>query len=434
MKSSGVMRKAFGWGGSMALVRMVCSFISIKITAVYLGPAGLALVAQFSNFVSLFQSMLGQGLVTGSTRLASERGDDLAYRRRVYSTALRIGLALTLLVGIVMLFAAPLVAQWLLTDRQYTWLIAASGLAIGAAIVTDLVFGLLGVTKEIGLIGVAVIVSTVAGLMVFAPFSYLWGIEGGLWGTFVVLLLSGVIAVVLMQRRSQNARVSDFLEGGFDRAICKRLFGFFPMLIVNGVLPPLALILVRDALASATNLDTAGLWQATWRLSEAYQAIIVSSISLYFMPHMGERINDPPRLRLQILRNFGAALAVTAGMAACIALLRSEIVHIIFNHRFDAVVDYLPLQLVGDVLKMGGWVFGMSLVALSRTSWFIGVTALNALLFVGITHLLAPQLGVHAALWAYVVAGVAQVAVGAFALRDVLRRRNEAPAVPVVEA
>ena len=82
------MATAFRWGGSMAAVRLVCSFLSIKVTAVYLGPAGLALVAQYASFLSMFQSMLGQGLVTGAVRLSSEYSDDAA-RRRVEVTTNR---------------------------------------------------------------------------------------------------------------------------------------------------------------------------------------------------------------------------------------------------------------------------------------------------------------------------------------------------------
>ena len=55
-------RKAFRLGALQALVRLVCSFASVKLTAVYLGPAGLALIAQFNNFMSLCQGVIVTGL------------------------------------------------------------------------------------------------------------------------------------------------------------------------------------------------------------------------------------------------------------------------------------------------------------------------------------------------------------------------------------
>lgn len=425
-KTPGMMFAAFGLGGSMAAVRMACSFISIKVTAVFLGPAGLALVAQFSNFVSLFQSMLGQGLVTGLVRLSAEYGDDPARRRRVSATALRMGLALVLVLGVVLAVAAPAIAEWLLTSREHQLLIAVAGVAVAAAMLTDLLYGALGVSKEIGLIGSATIAATVLGLLIFAPASAQWGVQGGLWGSFAVLLVSAGLTVAVVRWRSRGVALSDFI-GPFDRTECLRLLGFYPMLIINGVLPPLVLIMVRDTLTSAMSLDAAGLWQATWRLSEAYQAAIVSSITLYFMPSMGERVRQPAALRRQILRTLLAATGATAVLALAILLLREPIVRIVFSPRFHTVSELLPLQLLGDVLKMGGWILAMALVAVLRTRWFIAITVLAALAFVGLAKGLVPGLGIPGVLWAYVGTGLLQCTLGAVALRDILWPRHEEP-------
>lgn len=409
----------------MAAVRMACSFISIKITATSSGPSGLALVAQFSNFVSLFQSMLGQGLVTGMVRLSSELGSsDAAKRRVLFSTALRMGIAMVLLLSLILAAASPFIAEWLLTDRKYYWLIAASGLAVAAGILNDILFGAFGVTKEIGLIARSTIASTVLGLLVFAPLSYFWGTSGGLWGTFAAILVTAVTAVLTTNYLSLHVKLSDFLSH-FDRTECRRILSFYPMLIVNGVLPPLALILVRDSLGTSLGLDAAGLWQATWRISEVYQAIISSSITLYFMQSMGERANKPAELRRQITRTLLLATVSTAGFALAIFLFREQVVHVIFSASFSEVSRLLPLQLVGDILKMGAWILGMSLVAMVRTTWFIAITIFASTFFVILTKVLIPVVGIDGVLWAYVSAGAIQIPVALFALRDILFSSTE---------
>lgn len=423
---TGVMARAFGWGAGMAGTRLVCSFLSIKVTAVFLGPGGLALVAQFTNFVNLFQSMLGQGLVTGAVRLGAESGASpeaaRARRRLVYATALRIALALVVAAGVVLAFAAPHIAPWLLTDGGFTLLIAVSGMAIAAGMFSDLLHGALGVGKEVGLIGRSVMASTVLGFMVFAPSVYFWGLSGALWASFAVMLLAALVSAGVVHRLSRGVALSDFV-GPFDRATARRLVGFYPMLIVNGALPPLVLILARDTLRSDLGLESAGLWQATWRLSEAYQAVIVSGVALHFMPSLGERAHDPAALRQQVLRTLGAATGVTALLALCIGLLREPIVHVVFSPDFRTVAELMPLQLLGDVLKMGGWILSMVLVALMRTRWFLAISLLAAASFVGITKGLVPLLGIEGVLWAYVVTGTLQLTLGAVALRDVLLRR-----------
>lgn len=418
-KMSRLMFSAFGWGGGMAAVRMVTSFISIKITAVYLGPAGLALVAQFSNFVSLLQSMLGQGLTTGVIRLSAEYGDDAPRRRQIFATAWRMGLALAAVISLVLFLAAPYLSAWLLTDRKYEWLMAVAGLAVAAAMVTDVLLGALSVSKEISLIGTATIVSTVLGLAIFAPCSHQWGVTGGLWASFAILIVSTGVTMAIIRYRSKGVVLSEFI-GPFDRTACRRLLGFYPMLMVNGVLPMLTLILVRDTLVALLGLDQAGLWQATWRLSDAYQAAIIAGTSMYFMPSMGERVNNPLALRLQLLRTLAAATGATAILALMIFLLREPIVRLVFSAQFHRVSSLMPMQLLGDVLKIAGWILSMSLVAVVRTRAFVTVTVLAACTFVGTTKALVPSLGLDGVMWAYLATGLVQVALGLFSLRDIM--------------
>jgi polysaccharide transporter, PST family len=420
-----VMLSALGWGGGMAGVRMICSFVSIKLTAVMLGPAGLAVIAQFSNFVSLFQSMLGQGLMTGVVRLDAEYGGDAERRRRVRATAARMLLALAMLFGLVMATLAGPVSQWLLSDSKYAVLIALSCFAVAAAMITDLLGGTLSAAKEISLVGASTMLSTVLGLAIFAPCAYVWGVSGGLWASFAVLIVSALVPAIIVGRHSRGVQLADFL-GPFDRTECRRLFGFYPMLLVNGALAPLTLILVRDALVAGLGLDAAGLWQATWRLSEAYQAVIVSSTSLYFIPSLGERLLDPPALRHQLLRTLAMATGSTALLALPIGLLREPIVQVVLSERFHPVAQMLPLQLAGDVLKMAGWILAMTLVATMRTRSFIALTILSTLSFAGFTHAFLPVAGIDGVLWAYVATGVLQVAFGAIALRDLLAPRPHA--------
>jgi len=156
------------------------------------------------------------------------------------------------------------------------------------------------------------------------------------------------------------------------------------------------------------------------RLCEAYQAVIISSTVLYFIPNLSEHMDDPAAQRRQVLRTLGMATGSTALLALLIALLRGPIVEIVFSAKFHPVAALLPLQLIGDVLKMAGWIFAMTLVATMRPRRFIALTVLSTLSFVGFTHALVPMLGVEGAIWAYIITGGLQVAAGMLSLHDIL--------------
>lgn len=414
-----LLARAFGWGSAMALVRLACSFLSIKVTAVVLGPAGLVLVAQFSSLVTLLQSMLGQGLVTGSVRQAAACGADTEARRRIHATALRMGTALAGVAALALAAGAGPLAAWLLADRALAPLIALAALAVAAAMWTDVLHGALGVSKEVGLIARSIIAATVLGLALFAGATHLWGLTGALTASVAVCLAAAAVATAMVHWRARGVALRDFV-GPFDRASCRQILGVYPMLIVHGAVTPLALILVRDTLASSLGLEAAGFWQAAWRLSEAYLALIVSSVTLVFMPSLGERSGQPQAQRRQILRMLVTATAVVAAAAAAVCLLREDIVRVVFSGRFEPVAALMPVQLAGDVLKIAGWILCMALVATLRTRWFVAITLLGAACFVAGTRALVPQLGLHAAPWAYLATGTLQTLLAVWALRDLL--------------
>lgn len=428
-----MMLKSLGWGSSVALVRLFTSFLSIKVTAVVLGPGGLALVAQFAAFISLCQSMLGQGLVAGAVRLGAEQATGKPPRRNVYPTVLRLGAVLVGGCALMLACASPWLAELLLQDRRFAPLIALSGLAVAAAMATDLIHGALGVSKDVGLIAQATMASTVLGLMVFAPAAWWWGLDGALWASWVLCVLALAVSVVLTRSRSRGLCWTDF-KGPFDRALARQVLGFYPMLVINGVLPPLVLIVVRDTLVGQVSLDAAGLWQASWRLSEACQALVVASVSLHFMPGMGEHAHDPAARRRHVLRTLGGACAVSALLAAALWAGRAPAVHLVFSPAFAPVIDLLPLQLLGDVLKTAAWILSMALVGTLRTRWFIASLAAYALGFIGLTWQLVPTMGTLGAQWGYVLAVLAQALLAACGLRDVLWAGAAAAPMSLAEA
>jgi PST family polysaccharide transporter len=414
-----LLARAFGWGSAMALVRLACSFLSIKVTAVVLGPAGLVLVAQFSSLVILLQSMLGQGLVTGSVRQAAACGADVEARRRIHATALRMGAALAGVAALTLVAGAGPLAAWLLADRALAPLIALAALAVAAAMWTDVLHGALGVSKEVGLIARSTIAATLLGLALFASATHLWGLTGALAASVAVSLCAAAVATAMVHWRARGIALRDFI-GPFDRAAFRQILGVYPMLIVHGAVTPLVLILVRDTLASSLGLEAAGFWQAAWRLSETYLALIVSSVTLFFMPSLGERSGQPQAQQRQILRTLVAATAAVASAAAAVYLLREDIVRVVFSGRFEPVAALMPVQLAGDVLKIAGWILSMALVATLRTRWFVAITLLGAACFVAGTRALVPQLGLQAAPWAYLATGALQTLLAVWALRDLL--------------
>jgi len=413
--------RALGLGSFLSLLRLVLSFLTIKVTAVYLGPSGLALVAQLVNFIGCCHGAMGNSTASAVARVIPEFRNDRAARRRLLSTAWRLAAVLVGLAGLLIVpFAAPL-AGWLLASEAHAPAVALGAAAAACLVLAQVINSSLNASGEMGRAVTSASLASIAAFLVYVPACILWGTQGGLVGYALAQMLALPIAFALL-RRSERVTPADFRDR-FDAPFARRILGFFPMLVAHAAMHPLGLIVVRDTVALQLGLHDAGLWQAAWRLSEVYLGLVMASLSMYFLPRLGE-VAGTPELRAEILRTFWRAVGLIATVALALYLARDLVVRVVFTQEFLPVRDLMPLQLVGDVLRIGGWTLGFVLVALVRSRWYIALQLLMPGLFAGGTLALVPGLGLHGVTLAYCIASAAQLGISWFALRDILRRRE----------
>ncbi len=409
--------RALGLGGIHSLFRLVLSFITIKVTAVYLGPSGIALVAQLVNFITIGQNILGGGIGSATARLYPELRNDPAGRKRFLATAWRLaGLFAVISIVAIALCSGPL-ARWLLTSDEHRAAVMLAGVAVASLLLSTVIVSAINGAGEMGRVVAIYVIASIAGFAVYVPASMIWGIPGGLVGFAISQTVMLPVSLAIL-RGSPSVSPEDF-RGSFDRTEARRILGFVPMLIAHATMLPLGLILIRDLVASQLGLTTAGLWQATWRISEVYLGVVMASVSLYFLPRLGE-VAGTSALRGEILRTFAQAVGITAGIALTIFVLRDWVVHIVFTEEFLPVRDLMPYQLLGDVFRMAAWTLGFVLVALVRSRWYIVLELLVPTIYYGGALLLVPKHGAQGVTWAYCLAGLAHFSISVFALRDVL--------------
>jgi PST family polysaccharide transporter len=380
----------------------------------------LALIAQFLNFMTLCQGFVITGLETATSRLMSEYSTDALRRRSLLFTVGRIGLIVGLVTALVVALLSRPLAQWLLSDAGYAWVFVLGALGILATIANSVLLSVATARGAIGRVALSHMLATVAGLLIFAPAAIHWGIPGGLLASSLVFLASLLITCAIMWR-TKLVHIREFF-GRFDRHEGRRIADFYPMLIVHAVMVPLSLILIRQHVTSVLSLESAGLWQACWRLSDTYLMVVMMSVSLNFMVRLGRVVKVHEKLRAEVLKTLSASIGATAVMALGIFVLREWVVRIIFSDKFLPVVDYIPMQLVGDILRMVGWTLGFVLVATIRSRWYIAIEVAVPLVFISAAHVLASGMGVQGVTTAYVLAGCVHCVLSAIALRDVLRK------------
>lgn len=361
------------------VVKMLSGLVINKAVAIYVGPSGLALIGQFRNFTQLAMLAARGAINSGITKYTAEYGKDDPRLPLLFSTAARISILCSLLVGGTILVASRYLSLAFLKSDDYTYVFCVFGITIILFVLNNLLLSILNGLKDIKSFVKVNIFQSLYTLVFTSVLAGYLGLDG------VLLALatnqSVVFFVVLyMLRNDPVIRPSNFLQG-FDRQEARKLLGFTAMALVAGIKLPLMHMVVRDYIAKKMGWDAAGHWQAVWFVSTAYLTVVTSTLSVYYLPRLSE-IKGRKTLRKEIFQGYVIIVPIMIIASLSIYFLRDFIILILFSPDFSPVRDLFAFQLLGDVLKISSFLLSYLMLAKAMTRTFIIVEILFGFSFV----------------------------------------------------
>jgi PST family polysaccharide transporter len=403
-------------GGAVALRGLAMLGLN-KVLAATLGPAGFVTVGQFQNIVQICLATSSGSINAGVIRQTSKaRSPQEA--GRLWRTAFAIIIACTTLTAIMLLAAArPIATMWLADPRRW-WVVAALAASLFLATPAILLTSVVNGRQQIGLYTACTVGAVLAGLAGVSLLTRAGGLDGALLG----LALSPALAlpVALFVCRGQPwLRLSAFV-GAIDRPTARRLLGFSLMAGVSAFALPTAQTLIRHHLTGAFGAEATGYWEASVRVSLLFQAFVLSSFGVQYLPRLAAR-NDA-RGVIEEMRPV-AALVALASLAVTVGLYlgRHVAVGLMFSKAFAPAADLFFWQLVGDDLRAVAWIFSFVLIARAETRRFIVLELCFYGAWVAATIAFTSQFGFRAASQGYAAASAVSAVMSFLMWRAAMR-------------
>ena len=390
MPSNPNFTKLFAGSGAVTLFNALRAFAINKLLAIFLPPAAFACVGQFLNLMNIGTATSSLALQNGWTALTAQNKDNQERLLGIWHGGFRLttfASLFTFIVAVLFCFFAPL--ETLLPGvptrlAQAAILFALPGvLATNIITITAAVMNGLGENHKWALIN---IVTSVWQVLWVAFFLYT-----GRLSVLSIIATQSIVAAIFAGRISSRAGFS--LNKIWKTALDTRepwlsyaLMGLIPM-----VLTPVVLTLMRMTVAANFGNDAAGIWQSVWKVSDFLFMAMSAILTVIILPRVSLQMTRADFFRMfhpLLLRIMGISLV----MIAALYLGRSILVQVLFSQAYMGAVDYLPLQLVGDFFRAGGFALALVLIARRETVAFLSVEVGSELLlaagtFVGIKFL-----------------------------------------------
>ena len=361
--------KLFAGSGAVTLFNALRAFAINKLLAVFLPPAMFACVGQFLNLMSIGQATSSLALQNGWTALTAQNKNSTDKLLGVWRGGLRLttfASLFTFIVALLFCFMAPL--QTLLPGvptrlAQAAILFALPGIfATNVITIAAAVMNGLGENRKWALIN---IVTSMWQVVWVAFFLYTRQLS-----VLSIIATQSVVAAFFAIQIASRAGFS--VKRIWKTALDTRgpwmsyaLMGIIPM-----VASPIVLTFMRTTIANHFGCDAAGIWQSVWKVSDFLFMAMSAILTVILLPRVSPQMSRSDFFKMfhpLLLRIMGIALV----MIAVLYLGRSILVQVLFSQAYMGAVDYLPIQLVGDFFRAGGFALALVLIARRETVAFL---------------------------------------------------------------
>jgi O-antigen/teichoic acid export membrane protein len=365
--------------GLATIIKMLTSLVSVKVIAAVIGPAGIALLGQLNNFSAILLSISNGGINAGITKYLAEYSDS----RNKYSLFLRSGFQITagfsIITSLILIFGAGYFSELILHDRKYISVFYIFGFTIIFYALNALLISVLNGFKEYKRYVIANILGSLVGL----AFSLILALNFGIFGALIaaVTFQSVVFLLTLFLIKNSKWFTMDAFIGKFSKTAAYKLGHYSLMALVTATVVPTSQLIVRGYITSKQSIIEAGVWEGMNRISGMYLLVLITSLSVYFLPRLSE-LKTKQELRKEIFSVYKLILPSLLITSLVIFSLRRFIIHILFTSQFAGMDRLFGFQLMGDIFKMSGWVLGYILLAKAMTKQYIIMEFVGSGIFV----------------------------------------------------
>lgn len=387
--------------GLSVLVKTVTMFILNKILAIYTGPAGYAMIGQYQNFIQIVTNFSGSAVNTGVVKYTAEYADKPNSQREIWRNAGTIIGVFSLLATTVLLLFSSDISVVIFSTTDYANVIRWFGIFLVFFNLNSFFLAILNGKKEIIKLVVANIVGSLLALLVTTIMAIKFNILGALIGLSIYQSLSFFVTLFLI-RRSDWFKLN-YLFGGVDIGVIKKLLSYVLMALVSAAFLPIAQTIIRNLLISRFSSVEAGYWDAMQRLSNAYLMLITTTLSVYYLPRLSE-LKNPTEIRKEVFSGFKLIFPMALLFGLMLYVCREWIVLMLFSKEFSAMESLFLGQVIGDSIKIASWILSYVMLSKAMTKLYIITELMFSIVLVLLTVILTNLFGFQNVTLAYVLA------------------------------
>ena len=377
--------KVFSFTALSTSVKMITALVSTKIVALIIGPVGVALLGQLSNFVTIVLSIASAGLNNGITKYIAEYRSSSSKVRMLLSTAFRLVLYCSVVVSIVMIVFNKTLSRIVLLSANYGYIFVIFGLTVIFYAINNLLMATVNGFKQFKLYTYINIAGSIFGLLFSVAFVLTMSLSGALIAIVTYQSVVLIVSVWLL-RKQLWFKIKNFLLP-IDRSTLRLYMKYSIGTLVFIIATPLIQLLLRGYVIADLSQAQAGVWEGMNRISAMYMMVVNMSLAVYYIPRLSE-LHTAQEIRCEIIKAYRFLLPVLLVGFGGVYLLRRFIIWLLYTPEFYGMEALFPWQLSLDLINACSFVISYLLIAKAMMFEYTLITLIFSGIYLAMSYLL----------------------------------------------
>jgi len=372
------------------IIKLMIGIVSSKIIAIYIGPAGMAITGNFSNFLSITSTIASGATNGGIVKYVAEYHNNDQKKTGIINTALFIAAFCSVIISIPIFFFSEFLSSYFLKNITYAGIFKIYALTLIMFAFNGTLLAIINGHKDIKRYTVANITTSVTGFAFTALLIIFFQLYGALMAMAIAQSILLLITLFFFVNSKWYSR--SFLKLRADKISVKKLSKFSLMSLTTIMTGPIAQLTLRNHIINNYSAKVAGYWESVTKISAIYLMVITTSLITYYLPRLSE-IQDKNELRKEIFQGYKFLVPLTILLSATIFVSRDLIIKILFTPEFLPVREFFTFQLIGDVFKIASFILSYLIFAKAMGKLFIVSEIFFTLTYVGLSFFFMHNFG-----------------------------------------
>jgi O-antigen/teichoic acid export membrane protein len=356
--------------GGVQFFSIFISVIRTKLIAVFIGPAGMGIIALLNSTLSVLSSISGIGIETSSVKTISEnyKNDDL----KTVSKTIQIVKKIVFFTGIFGMLLTVVFSKVLSNiafgDSSQTFSFAILSITILFKQLSSGQLAILQGLRAFHFLAKANLYGNLFGLLFSVPLYYFLGIDAIL-PTIIIASFSSLLFSFYYSNKvkTTSEKISNsalIIEG---KLIMK--LGF--MLTISSVLTLLSTYLIQIYVGKIGGLEQVGFYNAGFTLLNSYVGIIFTVMSTDYFPKLASINLDNDKVRSSVQQQAFVSILIITPIIVSFLALSPIIVKVIYTSKFNAILPMISAGILGMLFRAVSWAMGFILIAKGDSKMFV---------------------------------------------------------------